>query len=59
MPTKITETNKKKVTSYHIIKPRNLLEASVILKYIIIIQITNKLFIQCTQQKLSTVYGVT
>ena len=40
MPTKITETNKRKVTSHHIIKPGNLLEASVGLKYITIIQIT-------------------
>lgn len=54
MPTKITETNKKKVTSHHIhvIKPRNLLEASVDLKCITII-------VQCTQQKRLTVHVVT
>lgn len=45
MPTKITETNKKKVTSHHIhvIKPRNLLEAIVDLKSITIIT-TNYLY---------------
>lgn len=61
MPTEITKTNKKKVTSHHIIiiiKPRNLLEARVGLKCITIIQITTN-YSQCTQQKRSTVHGVT